>query len=481
MKKENGAGGDKMKKLFSDKKFKYGLNATILTIAVIGIVILLNILLSRYSFRKDITESKIFQLSEQTRSILASLDKSGKIADVYLFKQEQEYIDTKTRNLIEGLLKQYEKSSNNFRLKTIDIEKNPAVAKKYGVSSAYEVVFEIEGRTKIVALMDTFEGEAFNGEKAYTSAIMTVMNEKPPVVYFIQGHKEANINKDITYLKKEIERGGYVIKTINLAAEEKIPDDASMLIDIGAKTEFIDKEISMLKGYLGAGGKAIFLMSSIYDEPKNAGLNDMFKTYGIQVNNDIVIEPKIFINDPHNILPTFGSNEIVNKMNEQQSYMILPAARSITILPNVKDITVDSLLNSTPDSWGETSIEQDKSQKSKFDPNDKKGPLSVAVYASKGIDQNKKMQLVVLGNELVILDEFIQSTRIGTGLDFVVNSMSALNTAVQTVTIGPKPLDVKTIVLPYNKQVVLFYSLVLGLPGLILLTGLIIWLRRRHL
>lgn len=470
-----------------NKRLKYGLNATILTIIVIGIVVLLNILLSKYSYRKDITENRTYQLSEDTKSVLQRLDSSGKIINVYLFKSGnvmyENVIDLRNINLIERILKQYDIASKNLKLNIVDIEKNPSIARKYNVNFAYDVAFECDGRTKVISYVDTYDGTSFNGEQAYTSAIIYVMNENPSVVYFIQGHKEVNIDRDMQYLKRQIERQGYVIKTLNIALEGKIPDDASMIIDVGAKSEFAQKEIDVLKQYLDNGGKAIFLTPSFNEDATINSLNKMFNSYGININDDIVIDSsRNFLGIKNLIIPIYKSHEIVNKLNEQnQYYMVIPDPRSISVSKNINNINVVSLLETSPNSWGETNITQYENNQVKLDNTDNKGPLTLAVYATKTVPKNKQMELVVLGNYMFVLDAVYDNTRSGANIDFILNSMGVLSPKQQLVTIKPKPLDIKYIILPSNERKILFFTLVLLIPAAVLLTGLIVWLRRRHL
>jgi len=468
-----------MKKIFNNDKFKHGLNITILTIIVIGIVVLLNIILNRYSFKKDFSQSKIFDLAEQTKTTLKNLDKSSKRLDVTLFTIQQDYyLDLKTKNLILGLLKQYEKSSRNFNLQIVDIEKNPALAKKYN-ATAYDAVFDLGGKVKKISLMDMYNESQFSGEQAFTGAIINVLNENPSVVYLIQGHKEIGL-ADITILKKLIEQDGYIIKTVSILQNGKIPDDAEIVMDIGPKNEFNPKEIEILKSYLNLGGKGIFLMSSLYEDAKISNLNAMLRGFGVGVNNDIVEDPERSISSLSIVIPEYGNNDIVNKLKEYELAMVMLTSRSINILPEVKDTQKQELLLSSSKAWGETSVDADKNQKQKLDSNEKKGPLALSVYVTKTISPDKQMSMVVAGNDIFVTDDIIRQSS-GTEPEFILNCIAQLNSKKESITIRPKPLDVKVFQLPYNKQIVLFYGLVVVIPCILFVMGIVVWLKRRHL
>lgn len=471
---------ERLKKLFANKKFVNGLNKTIFTISLIGIVILLNIILYRYSFKKDFSESKIYELSDQTKTVLSTLSKTDKTINAYFFTSTQnDYLEAKVRNRIEGLLNQYSRTSRNINFKVINIEANPALVQQY-FGTTYDVVFDMNNRVKKVSLIDMYDGMNFNGEQAFTSSIMYLTNQNPTVVYYLQGHKEAVLG-DISALKKSIEQEGYEIKALNILQNGRIPDDAKIIIDIGAQTEFDIKEIAYLKTYLETGGKALFLMSSLYENGKINNLNSMFSNYGITVNNDIVEDTDQSTGSSSIVIPSFGDNEIVNKLKQYNMLMLTPQTRSISISPNTKGAIVTQLLTSSSKSWGETSVNDDKNKKAVQNRNEKKGPLTIAAFATKKVDENSNMGLIIVGNDILATDNFLSQKGTWTEVDFVLNCLGSLSEKKDSITIRSKPIDVKQFTLPYNKQIILFLGLVIALPLAIFIAGIAVWVRRRYL
>lgn len=472
-------------KIFRNRKFKNGLNGVVLLVAVLGIAVLLNITFSKYTFRKDVTASKKIELSEQTKNILTNLDKLDKKVNVYLFKGSDPGLEQKYRGLIEALLKQYANSSASINFRTLDLNKNPGLANKYGVKSIYEVVFEMGDRTNRVAVWDQFDGINFNGEYAYTSAIINLLNEKRSVVYFIQGHKEANLKKDLTELSKRIELEGYEIKPLTISLEGNIPDDASMIVDIGAKTDFSPSELNIVKSYLDGGGKAAFFMASLFNDPQPqiTGLNGLFKNYGIHFNDDIVFDlERGYPNTKDMVMPEYGTGEVVSKLKEQEGYlMLIPDSRSITVTNGVNNIIAESLLKSSADSWGETNIDEYKNQKVKLDNADIKGPLTLAAYATKDIVSDKQMKLLVAGNDLIAMDQIFYNFKNRANLDFILNAMGVLSGTKQTVAIRPKPMDISYMTIIPKAQINIAVFLVLLLPAGVWALGFVVWLRRRNL
>lgn len=470
-------------KIFKSRKFKNGLNGVVLLISVIGVAILLNIVFSKYVIRKDITASKKIELSQKTKSVLADLDKSGKKINVYLFKGNDAGLEQKYRDLIDALLKQYANASRNINLRTLDLDKNPGLANKYGVTSIYEVVFELGDKTNTVAVWDQFDGANFNGEYAYTSAIVNLLNEKRPVVYFVQGHKEASLKTDLTVLSKRIELEGYEIKPLTISLEGKIPDDASMIIDVGAKTDFSPAELDIIKSYLDGGGRAAFFMASLFNEPEPqvASINGLFKNYGLQFNNDIAFDlTRGYPTTKDMVMPEYGTGDIVSKLKEQEGYlMVIPDSRSITMTNGVNNINIDSLLKTSADSWGETNIDEYKNQRVKLDSADIKGPLTLAAYATKNTTTNEQMRLLVVGNDLIAMDKIFFSFNNRANLDFILDAMGVLSGNKQTVAISPKPMNISYMTIIPKEQINIAIFLIILLPMAVLVLGFIVWLRRR--
>lgn len=486
LKKDAGARGDKMRNIFKSDAFKSGLNATILTLAVVGIVILLNIILYKHSFKFDVTENKTFELSQQTIDVLNRLDSSNSPIEATLFTSQNyaEILDYKQKDSIDRLIKQYDKLSKNLNLKVIDMDKNPTLARKYAIEFPYEVAFVKGDRIKVAGLRDIFETGEFAGEKVFTSAIMSITNENPIVAYVIQGHKELDLSKTVSYLKAYMGREGYVIDTINIGAEGRVPDDADLLVDIGASTEFSPKEADIIRAYLNNGGKALFLVSSYALEPQIANLNNMFKYFGIAVNNDIAIDPaknkNLGVQDM--IIPSYGADSIVEKLKEQKDYyMAIPGGRSISIQKDVKNIKIEPILISSTESWGETNLGQYKNNIFKKEVNDNPGPLNLAILATKTTADNKEMKLVVVGNDIFISDKVLNDTQAAANIDFVLNSMAVISNNNQLTTIRPKQLSEKTLKLPTNKQNVLLLILIIIIPLIVFIVGIVLWLKRRHL
>ena len=90
-------------------------------------------------------------------------------------------------------------------------------------------------------------------------------------MYFVQGHGErdtASSERDgYNSIAAALGRENYTVEKLVLAQAGAVPDDASVVIVAGPKTDFFPPEIEALKTYLGKAGKLLLEL----DPPEKAG------------------------------------------------------------------------------------------------------------------------------------------------------------------------------------------------------------------
>ena len=97
---------------------KYGGYATVITLAVVLGLVLLNLAVQQFSPQFDLTKNKLFSLSEQTVQVL---DKIKTPVTIYAL-----YEPGKEAGQVKEVLDKYVAKSKNVKLEVVDPEKNPA-------------------------------------------------------------------------------------------------------------------------------------------------------------------------------------------------------------------------------------------------------------------------------------------------------------------------------------------------------------------
>src|SRR5437879_8321618 len=107
------------------RQTKYAAYATIYTLVVIAVVIVANVLADRHDKSFDATANKRYSLSDQTAKIVKGLKQDAVIT----------YYDKQSGfQPAKDLLDRYSTLSSRIRVKYVDVEKNPQVARAAGVT-----------------------------------------------------------------------------------------------------------------------------------------------------------------------------------------------------------------------------------------------------------------------------------------------------------------------------------------------------------
>jgi ABC-type uncharacterized transport system involved in gliding motility auxiliary subunit len=354
----------------------------------------------------------------------------------------------------------------------VDPDRDPALARTMGVEAYGTTVLEASGRTEKVQDADQ--------EEKLTNALIKVMREGKRVVYVVQGHGEADLgNTDrpgFTEAKGALEKANYEVRPLPLARQGKVPEDAAVLIVAGPRTDFFGPEIQALEAYLGRGGKVLAMLNPPFPERNQPeALRKLLGGWGLTVDDDLVIE----LNP---IGQAFGIGPQVPIVQQYESHPItrdltgittlFPLARSITTAKTPPaGVTIQPLARTTPDSWGETDRQALEQGQAKPDPQDPKGPLTLAAVATRD-----KARVVLYGTSNLATNQFLnlQGNR-----DFFLNTVSWLAEEEDQITIRPRDSKATPVFLSSQQAQAVFWVPVVILPGLALAAGIVAVARRR--
>ena len=107
----------------SSSALKYGSYASIMTAIVVVAVIVINLMVSSFDIKFDLTENKLYSLSEDTITLVEGLDEEVTITSVYAEGSEI--------TVITEILEKYATYSDKIIIKNADPYTNPAFAAKY--------------------------------------------------------------------------------------------------------------------------------------------------------------------------------------------------------------------------------------------------------------------------------------------------------------------------------------------------------------
>ena len=459
--------GKGIKNVFGMRQTKHGTNTIVAILAMLGILILINFIAIKENVRWDLTKNKKYTLSDQTKKVLENLDEE---IDVTLFYQT----GNPERENAENLIKEYQEINNKINYQLVDPDKKPTEAKKYGIERYGTTVFEQGDKTEqAVAATET----------DFTSSILKLSRDEEKHIYFLEGHGEKDIDAmdEINYglVKTSLEKEGYKVSKLSLLTKPEIPEDASVIVIAGPQKKLLDKESEAIEKYIDNGGKLFLLLDPLSEVKGSTGFSKFLTKWGIHSDRNVVIDSEqYFWTDPSApVISSWEPHQITDKLPAA----FFPGVGEISPADNAPvEFMVTSLAKTSANSWLEKDLNNKQVQ---FDEGtDVMGPVSIAVaaqeqsQAAEGEEEGKNARLVVVGDSDFASSGF--SDALG-NQDFFLNSINFLAEDEELISIRPKEEEQRTVALTGRQAQMIFYSTVFGMPAMVIITGILVWVMRR--
>lgn len=456
------------REMLTGRQARYGSNALLLTVAFIGIVVVVNYLLSSHSQQWDLTADKTNTLAKETLNTLSSLKSPVKATAYYTSNMASSIQST------SELLQNYKnKSGGKFDFEVVDPNANPVQAQKDNITRDGTIVLKMDNRQEQVT---------YANEQELTGALVRLANPGKRVIYFLSGHGEYttdtssdnNYSQAVTALKSK----NYTVNTLNLLATPKIPEDALAIIVPGPTKPLSQQEVDLIKAYQAKGGSLIYLAEprpvTQFAEAADPMATYLEQTWGIKLDEDLVVDPNS--QQPLIVVSQrFAKHDITTKMYSKA--LVMPSARSITAAEKAPDgVTLTPLAYSSDSAWGETDYKSLQNSQVKPDKGtDVMGPVSLSVA---GENSSTKARVLVIGDaDFAGTQAYAQYGN----SDFILNGIDWTAQQNNLISLTPRDTTQRMLVLPerYTMGLILLSSIFL-LPGLVLVTGVTVWMKRRR-
>jgi ABC-type uncharacterized transport system involved in gliding motility auxiliary subunit len=453
---------------FSKRSSQLGTNTTILTLAVIGILIGINYLGFTYHKNFDMTSEKLYTLSPQSKKIVRGLKENVTIAR--FAKEPNQGLD--------DLMSEYTNLSSHVRYLKVDPQEKPEVAKEYGATHMGDVI-AASGTRKQDVKSDT-DGQI--SEQDITSAILKVTSASVKTVCFVTGHGEKSITDDgargYSVAEDGLKKEGYNVQAVNLVQSNSVPSDCSVLVVAGPTQGYFPQETAMIQKYLDAGGKALIEEDPISQKgQQDPNLEAIYKDWNINVGTNVIVDAsgvgRLFGTGPAvPLVVDYGDSPITKSLEHGMTFF--PLARTVSIADKSKtEPTEIELLKTSSRSFTIPNLDQ---KEVKFDPaTDTAGPLSIGVAATRE-EGGKQARLVVLGNSNYAANQWINLQHNG---DLFFNTVDWLAQDENLISIRPKSVTDRRVTMTEGQSRALWWLDMIFLPGIVIFAGVYIWWKRR--
>lgn len=509
------AKGKKPKKSKRDsRRFRYGSMATAVTAVVTVLVVVLNVVVSlladRFPINIDLTQNKLFSLSDNSVEIAKSINKD---VQVIVFGSEDLY---KNPNMgsdyyqVEALYKEIYKalqqytsySGGKVTVKYEDLNLNPQLATqytKYEVTSG-DILLLCGDRYQKASFNDMYEisGDGYTQaqtvsskvEVALASRIKNVMRDTVQVITAFVGHEEDE--DTVSALKSIYEANGYEFKELNLASSEEIDANTVAGLIVGPTKDFTAEEIERLQKWLDNDGKLdrnLMVFADFQAECKN--LYEFLNVeYGLEVTDNLIMETSLtrtfrysgyypyadtadteFTKDlsgSGNVLIPLTRQIITHKENNAENSLynvpLITSPESAKLM-KIKDATDEN-----------ASSEDDKSFAADAYPIN---GMAAAVKWTYVDNEQVKTNVILSGSSQIILAASQANVK---NENVLISALNAMTGVVDDINVSTKSLERDTITFSDSTTLIVGLGVfTVGIPVIILVICLVVFLKRRHL
>lgn len=478
----------------SARKFGTGFGVLVGVAAFVAIVLMMNFIATRHFRRVTLSEDRVPPLAPVTLQVLGALTND---LQVTLFFDPDE---TLYAHILQTL-RQYANASPRVKITTVDYLREPETARL--VKETYKltpnmkdiIIFTLGNHSRVIRQGELSEYDtskllsgqgqsvkrkSFTGESYFTSAIVTLMESRKLIAYYLTGHKEhdpttagtpTGYGKLIELLKRD---NGMEAFMLELSGTNEVPADCSILILGGPVTPLRPNELEKLNSYLNRGGRALMLLPSGGD----AGLELRLRSWGVELGDDVVIDPQSDLPDGGVMLNNFGDHEIVRSFGATQNALVLASPRSVTNRPSGQGSDAPQVRPLVSTSPRGQAISDRRSRQ--FNPlRDKAGIISVAVAVERGglrSVEGGSTRMVIVGDSYFLDNQMIENS---VNRDFAGNAINWLVDRPKLVGIAARPVREYVFIMSDSQLRSVNLILLIGVPGAILGFGLLVWFRRQ--
>jgi ABC-type uncharacterized transport system involved in gliding motility auxiliary subunit len=455
------------RRLLSARQTKYAAYAALYVLVILAIASVANVLANRYNKSYDSTANKRYSLSEQTAKIVKGLKQD---ASITYYDRQSGFQQAK------DLLDRYTTLSPRIHVEYIDVEKRPQEARAAGVTKLGTSFVQI-GAKKEEAKSVT--------ESEVTGAIIRDLKTSTRTVCFVSGSGEHQLDdtqrNGFSRLKDILAKDQYTTKSISLLEKAEIPVDCTVVVIGGPQSDYVQPAVDALKKYVEQGGRAMIMLDAPlkfgHPTADNAALSDLLQSWGVTLDKDLLLDLSpvgqlMGLGPEVALVSTYDSHPIVDELKGTATGF--PLSRSLTI-KNTDKTTVQKLFDSSASSLATTKLDSPNVNPS--DPNNKKGPLTIAAAGSyKTGKENSEGRFVVVGSSSWPANSFINFN--GNG-DLALNALNWLASDEDLISIRPKEQENRNVTMTRAQFNWVRLSTQFLLPGALLLAGISVWWRRR--
>jgi gliding-associated putative ABC transporter substrate-binding component GldG len=309
-------------------------NANIFLAAIIGCLVLLNILALRTFGRFDATRDSLYTLSKASQDTMAGLEEPVTVTAYFTDDLPPPY--SSNARYVRDLLEEFRAASKGrLSFEFLDPMTQETAEDKETKKETRRDIFgrvfreptsverELAQEGVQPVEIRVVEDDQMQTKRAYmgivikhqekkevipvvqdirtleydlTTLVRKLTRPKTPVIGVVQGHDAPALHEKLSSLRTLLGQL-YEVRPVDLSARERVAADIDALLVIGPKTAFQPQELKALDQFVMEGKSVAFFLDSVQVdlktfEPSEAthGLGPLLATYGIKVGDQLVAD-----------------------------------------------------------------------------------------------------------------------------------------------------------------------------------------------
>lgn len=479
----------KLKFFLKSSSFRHSGIATVVIAVFLILIILINIVsgiaVDRFDLKIDLTSSNLFALSDETLSMLEKIKAPITVSVLSSEAEFSSYNDYFAQ--ANETIKLFSKHNPNISLKYVDAIKDPTVLQKYAQYNAEprDIIVESDIRTIHVAYTELFNLN-FDGanstlviasskaEYTMATAIYGVVVEKQPSVTVLSGHGESSTDDLSSYLASN----NFLVDSADLTTSG-IPEKSDVIVISNPSRDFTEDDLRKLDAFLFNDGKygrnLVYFASN--KQPSLPNLEAFLSEWGISIEKTTLLETnaqKIYNYNYYFAQLAYTDKTIAGPLAATGVYPAILQSRGLSI-KNESSYQTTVLL-----SMSGTAVKIPSDSGSEIDVSKYEKSAWPAVIMGTKETTDAKSNVVVFGSNNFVDASLLKNSSVTNG-DYIINLFNSLTSRGDVV-----PMTVKTLGGTYysitsgqsNFLIILFIGVV---PLIVLICGVYVWIRRRHL
>ena len=506
---------------FKSKKFKHGglsvLFTVIFIVAIVLVNVVFNLVLDRFDIKADLTDNAIFTLSEESEEYLKGVDKKISFyvtADEDTLKASGDKLYLQVAEFLEKMTQ----LNGGFTLDYVNLLSDPDFSKGYSETLSEGMIIVKNGendRYRILNMSDFLrytlsDGKSYSyseasyyvyyggmsvtgyssiAEEEILSAVMSVSMDNPTKIAFSEGFGEG----DSTILSGIATKNAYEVTTVNIDKSEKIGEDIDVVVIYAPTSDYNVNAVNKIDEWLSNGG--LYGKSLIYVAASTAvdtpNLDELLSEWGLSVGKGYVAQ----LDTDHafysgEVIPLLQDLEL-NTESEYYKNMKLPdnsslmgwRLRPVYSLWDEKSNFTNTVIAST---YGENCVVFPfDADINTWKPKDSDyGSYNAIVEASKVRYDGTTpyySRIIAVGSDSIFMENF-------TGASNYSNAEVALSLfdtnsegGMEKISVMEKSFTAETYQLDSGKQLGIGLTFAVIIPVIIIVIGIVVWVRRRRL